>query len=369
MASPTPFTGSGDFSNYTLVSNAPDAVTPSDNGAKDTVRSGWERSLEYSDAALRVAIQFIDKLSKVRFATIGVDPNLARLDLDIARFDALLGTIPVNPNHTFAFTEIPYSSNLLTDLRARLLEWVDGKSTGLLPSVEQAIWDRGRAREVVSSNRKAQEAVRQFAMRGFSKPPGALSLEIMDATQESQNASLTLSREVMIKQAELEQSNRRFSFEQAEKMEEALIAYTSQQAARALEAAKALQTFLIDIYGHEVQAYGVETQAYAARVGAETAVFKAKTDTNVAEANVRIEAARIQIQTYIQEVTLLVESMKAGATVSAQLAASAMSAVNISAGLSSSVSESASNSSSRSSQASVHEQIGLNAQYSYTPAI
>jgi len=337
------------------------------NGVGNLVADGWTRSMEYANSAFEAAQTFLDTLqNSANYGAPYIDPNLSKIELDIAQFNTLLGTIPANPANTFAFTEIPYSSTLLTDLRARLLEWVDGASTGLLPSVEQAIWDRGRAREVTANNRKAQEAVRSFAMRGFSKPQGALSLEIQDAAQEAQNASNTLSREVMIKQADLEQSNRRFSIEQAEKMEEAMIAYTSQQMARVLEAAKAYQAFLIDIYGHEVTAYGVETQAYTSRVGAETTAFKAKTDVNVAEANVRIEAARVQLQTWVQQLTLKVEVAKAGAQVSAQLAAAALSAISVHGQMGTSVQNSASNNTSRGASISdqLQTSLGLNYQYS-----
>lgn len=351
-----------------LDTNQIGTTTASDpSNVTGIVSDGWTVSMQYADRAFQAANTFLTTLQNAANSSIvTIDPHLQAIDLSIAQFNSLLGTMPTNPANTFAFTEIPYSSNLLTDLRATLLAWVDGKSTGLLPSVEQAIWDRGRAREVVSSNRKAQEAIRSFAMRGFSKPPGALSLEIQDAAQEAQNASLTLSRDVMIKQAELEQSNRRFSLELAEKMEEAMIAYTNQQMNRALEAAKALQQFLIDVYGHEVQAYGVQTQAYAARVGAEVNAFKAKTDMQVAEANVRMEAARIQLQTWIQQLTLKVEVAKAGAQVTAQLAAAALSAISIHGSVGSSVSNSASNSTSRQASIADHLQTSLGVNYSYS---
>lgn len=350
------------------VNNAIANTTASDpNDVGNLVASGWQTSMEYANRAFVAAQTFLTTLqNSATSGTPYIDINLQRINLDIAQFSSLLGTPPAAPTNTFAFTEIPYSSTLLTDLRARLLEWVDGKSTGLLPSVEQAIWDRGRAREVTASNRKAQEAVRSFAMRGFSKPQGALSLEIQDAAQEAQNLSSTLSREVMIKQADLEQSNRRFSIEQAEKMEEALISYTSQQMARVLEAAKALQAFLIDIYGHEVTAYGVETQAYTSRVSAETAAFKAKTDVNIAEANVRIEATRVQLQTWVQQLTLKVEVAKAGAQVSAQLAAAALSAISVHGQMGTSVQNSASNNTSRGASISDQLQTNLGLSYQYS---
>jgi hypothetical protein len=310
----------------------PPDITLSDNGAQQIVQDGWAAAQTYAQNAYVVAVDFITRLELLARSMNSptVDPNLQTLSLDISKFDDLIGTAPISPTNNFTFAEIPYSSNLLVDLRARLLEWVDGTSTGILPSVEQAIWDRGRAREVVISNRKGQEAIRSFALRGFPKPPGALSLELQDAAQEAQNNSVTLSRDVMIKQAELEQSNRRFSLEQAWKIEEGAISYTNQQAQRALETAKTLQQFTIDTFQQNIAAYGIKTQNYDARIRAETSAFSARTTMEVAEANVRVEAARIELQTWIQQLTLQMEAVKAGAQVSTQLAASALSAVNMS---------------------------------------
>jgi len=316
-----------------------------DNGARDIVMEGWNSAKLYANSAYSNSVGFLNRLEALARSMVepSVNVNLDILNLDIAAFNNLIGTAPVAPGNTFAFTEIPYSANLLTDLRARLLEWVNGTATGILPSVEQAIYDRGRAREAAVMNLKSQTAIRSFAMRGFPKPSGALSLELNDAAQVAQDAALTLSRDIIIKQAELEQSNRRFSLEQAWKVEEGAIAYTNQQMQRALETAKSFQQFAIEIYQQNVAAYGVGAQVYGARVGAETAAFAAKTGQNTAEANIRIEQARVQLQAWIQKLTMQVESVKAGAQVSTQLAASALSAVNLSGQLQDSTQNSASN--------------------------
>lgn len=336
-------------------------------GIGGVISSGWQTQLNYADRAYQAAQTFLQALQVSAYGGIVIpDTNLQNLDLNIAQFSNLLGTVPPNPNNSFAFAEVPYSSNLLTDLRATLLQWVDGTSTGLLPTVEQAIWDRGRARETVNANRKGKEAFRQFAMRGFSKPSGALSLELLDAVQEAQNANSTLSRDVMIKQADLEQSNRRFSLEQATKMEEAMLSYTSQQMTRVLEAAKAYQQFAVEIFEHEVQAYGVETQAYKSRVDAEVGAFKARVDEQVAEANIRVEVARIGLQTWVQELTLRVEVAKAGATVTAQLAAAALSAISMHGSMGTSVQNAAQNTTSRQASIADHLQTSLGANYQYS---
>ena len=193
--------------------------------------------------------------------TVPVSPLLA-----MPTFTAVLPGSPLAPAYIFSFAESAYTSTLLEALRAKLTEWVNGAATGLNPLVEQALWDRGRAREAVNAAQKALEAVRAFASRGFAKPPGMLAVELARAQQAGQDANSTLSRDIMVKQAELEQSNRKFAFEQAFKVEAELITYNGQIAQRAFDGAKHAQQVGIDIYRDTVARYGVDVQAYSAQV-------------------------------------------------------------------------------------------------------
>lgn len=202
--------------------------------------------------------------------------------LNMPNFSATLALAPTNPANTFAFTESTYTSGLLTDLRTRLQEWVDGAHTGLEPVVEQAIWNQGRAREAVAGARKVQEAFRTFAQRGFSKPPGALAVAIQEALQASQDNDVSLSRDIMIKQADLEQTNRRFAFEQAFKVEGELITYQNNISQRAFEAARYAQQVAIDIFVAEVQRYAADVQAY----NVQAQVFKTLIDAELSKLDV-----------------------------------------------------------------------------------
>ena len=92
--------------------------------------------------------------------------------LNLPTFTAIAPNTPLAATLTFSFAETQYTSTLLTSLRARLQEWVDGAATGLSANVENAIWNRGRAREVLAAGIKIKGVVRDFALRGFSKPPG-----------------------------------------------------------------------------------------------------------------------------------------------------------------------------------------------------
>ena len=202
--------------------------------------------------------------------------------LNMPAFSALLAVAPTAPANTFGFAEATYTSTLLTSLRTQLQTWVTGAATGISPAVEQAIWDRGRAREVVASARKVQEAFRNFAQRGFSKPAGSLAVEVQEAIQEAQNNDVTASREVMVKQADLEQTNRRFAFEQAFKVESELITYQNNIATRAFETAKYTQQVALDLFVASVQRYTADVQAY----GTQAQVFKTLIDAELSKLEV-----------------------------------------------------------------------------------
>jgi hypothetical protein len=196
--------------------------------------------------------------------------------LALPTFTAVAPNSPLAAQYIFSFADTNYTSSLLTDLRTQLDAWITGASTGLAPAVEQAIWDRGRSRETTNSMRKGLEAIRSFAQRGFAKPPGMLSVELQDAAQGAQDANSALSRDVMIKQAEMEIENRKFAFGEAFKVEAELITYNNQIAQRAFDSAKYAQQVGIDIAQQAISRYAADVQAYSAKVDQWKAAIQAE---------------------------------------------------------------------------------------------
>lgn len=209
-------------------------------------------------------------------------------ELSLPVFDGVLGDAPVAPVASFSFAEEEYASDLLTNLRARLTEWVDGAATGLDADVEAAIWNRMRDREQTAGAQLAEDAIRQFAVRGFSRPPGAMAIALQKAAQAIADNSVTASREIAIQQAQLEQANRRFAFETAIGVETTLIGYASQIASRALDAAKYVAGLGIEIFRAEVARYQAEIQTFTARAEVYKALLQAELS--------RLEVFRSQIE-------------------------------------------------------------------------
>lgn len=244
-------------------------------------------------------------------------------ELDIPSFDAAVPDAPGSPSvPTFSFTEPEYVSSLLDTLKAKLESWVGGESTGLDPDVEQAIFDRGRARENANATRLLGEVRRSFASRGFNMPPGAMAIAMQRAVQETNDKISGLNREIIIAQADLEQKNRQFAATSAIQTEGALLQHHNGMATRAYEAARytvesavALYQLIITRYSAQVQAYNSQAQVFRTLVDAALAkleVYRAQLDGQrlIGELN-RIESdvytSRLQgvlaiIETYKQKV-------------------------------------------------------------------
>lgn len=236
--------------------------------------------------------------------------------LDLPSFDDVLGDAPTVPNATFAWAEVERDSALLSEMNSRLLSVVSGASTGLDPRVEAAIWNRGRDREAILTQRAIEEATDIFGARGHTMPDGVLLRVVQEALQASLARDASLSRDVMIKQAELEQSNFLATFNLAIQLESALIGHFNNVQNRAFEGQKfafeavhRVFAAQIQLRQAEVQAFGVKAQVFETRLKSKLAqleVYKAELEgqRTVSEIN-RNQAALYQAE--IDGVKALVE--------------------------------------------------------------
>ncbi len=96
------------------------------------------------------------------------------------------------------------ASALRATLEARL-----AGGTGLDATVEAAIWDRAREREAAIAQAQVDEATLQDEALGFDFPTGALNARLEAVGQEFHNKVSSISRDIAIKQADLEQQNLR----------------------------------------------------------------------------------------------------------------------------------------------------------------
>lgn len=245
------------------------------------------------------------------------DPNVEAM-----RFDLMVPSIVpfIDNDHSVV--------DLLTSRRLWLVNRATNGGTGLPPEIEQAIWDRVRDRESNLMTLAIQDAATQDAALGFMLPSGSIQAKIAKAQQDMYAKTISASRDIGIKQAEMVIDNINKSLQFLGELEGQLVQADMNYKTIHLEAAKyqtdaALKIYdaqirgymatleakklNVEIYSSMIEAYKARVQAYAAIIDAE----KTKSDYNrslvaLFEAQIRAEQAKVDIyKTQVEAVAVV----------------------------------------------------------------
>lgn len=226
------------------------------------------------------------------------------LSISVSRFNGL--DLPAAPDDTVPELTLVapsireytpgagYTSSLLTALKATLEDRIVNGGTGLAPDVEQAIWDRGREREVRQFQDQLDELERLAGM-GFALPTGIYLDARLKLQTEAAAQIVGHSREVMIKQAELEQQNVQRALELAINLEGKLMDYTNAVEQRIFESCRYATEAGISIYNARVQTYSAYLDAYKTKIE----IYKARIQGELAKVDAyktEIEAERAKAE-------------------------------------------------------------------------
>jgi predicted nucleic acid-binding Zn-ribbon protein len=200
----------------------------------------------------------------------------------------------VAPTNTFQFFEQAYSSALLDETKAKLLSDLANGGFGIEVADELALFERARAREFDVSQQAVDELTRFHAARGFSIPPGDLTVAIDRAQQSLANKMSGISREIFLDRSDRFLKARQFALGQAKELENILIGFHNSIMERSLNAAKitlemsiAVFNSLITRYNARVAAYQVEAQVF------ETKIRSALTQVEIYKA--QLDGARLEV--------------------------------------------------------------------------
>lgn len=218
---------------------------------------------------------------------------------------ANLDTIPtldlVEPT-PYSYTLGPeYASALLDALKAKLLERMAG-GTGLDPAVEAAIWDRARTRETQLGLANEAEIMRASEALGFQLPAGVLAAQLREAQQNYYDKLSGFSRDVAIKQAELEQANLKDTIAAGMQMEAQLIDYSYKLEQLTFESAKTAAENALGIYNAGVEAYKALLSAYQTYATVYKTIIEAEMmKVEVYKAEIDAEQAKADINKVVVE--------------------------------------------------------------------
>ena len=183
-------------------------------------------------------------------------PQLANLTLDDAPAltitpYAFAYSAPVTVEDyttTFYYAEPDYTSVLKDTLVQKIINDLNNGGYGIEVNDEAAIWARARERETRSTEAAIQDMARQLAARGFMVPQGVLNNVVAAAAQSAVEKNSSLTRDIMVKKADLFQEQRKITLaaaQQAEQMLEQLFGYARE---RILQSAKANVELGIRVY-------------------------------------------------------------------------------------------------------------------------
>ena len=168
-----------------------------------------------------------------------------------------------------------YASQLMDNLKAVLNARIQG-GTGILPAVEQQIWDRARDRETQIALAREQEVLRGAEALGFPLPSGVLAAQLQDARREYHDKLSGLSRDIAIKQAELEQANLKDSIQQALALESTLLEDCYKLEMLAFEAAKTAADIALSAFNGALEKFKALLAGYQAYAAAYDTLIKAE---------------------------------------------------------------------------------------------
>lgn len=204
-----------------------------------------------------------------------------------------------------------YTSQLLDNLKAVLNERIQG-GTGLSPEVEALIWGRAVDRESRLALDAELDVVRAGEALGFKLPQGVVVAQLERARREFRDKIAGLSRDVAIKQAELEQSNLQQVVAEGVQLEAKLMDNALQIEQQAFEAARAMADSHLQIYNAGVREFEVLTQQFNTFAGVYRTLIDAETaKLQQYQAELQAEQTKAQInQSLVQQFKAQVEAQQ-----------------------------------------------------------
>ena len=235
-----------------------------------------------------------------------------------------------DPAPPFVYEESPYLSQLLIDLKARIIDIVNNGGQGLPDATFESILDIALSADELEFEKNYTDAESYYSAKNHFAPPGALVSRLNMIIRERYRNQQRIVGDLTNKQAELAYNQEQFIQDLAIKLEALEADDRNKVADRAYQLAKDIVTFhytaveqSIKLYQSKLDAYKTEWSAEEVRVNAITSGNRSLTDTLTAElksweVGITVELAVIEqiVKVYIAETTgyeslIKAETMKA----------------------------------------------------------
>lgn len=270
-----PFTGaSGTSGPYDFTGGPAEVVS-------DVFNIAWEKASAMSAASevgFKNAIELGRAAPSMTPATYTFDPSVVEPNVYIptnaegasaARFEEFSSMIIDKLAGLFGgfITEFfPNECGYLEAAQQWICDTIKNGGTGIKVNVEDQIWQRDRSRVLKDVQRAGSEAMAVFAARGFPLPPGALAYTVRQTQLEGQDKIAQLSRDVAIKQAEIEIENIRFAVDKAITLYAAAIAAAADYIKALSVGPTAAMQIIPSVTDSQSRLIGAASEYYRARI-------------------------------------------------------------------------------------------------------
>ena len=152
------------------------------------------------------------------YSLTAVEPPVPEIENTITTYEAqrdFLVKLMTDKLTEFFTIYYPLSTDGYDEGTEWLIDTITNGGTGITPAVENQIWQRDRDRVIAEGARADSQTLLQFSQRGYSLPAGVM-VKQLQANRFEQLAKLQAqSRDVAIKQADIEVENLRFAVDKA----------------------------------------------------------------------------------------------------------------------------------------------------------
>jgi hypothetical protein len=222
-------------------------------------------------------------------------PPVPDIDLDSLIFTAtppVFTAIPPDAND-FRYAEPDYMPQLTEAIKPVLASMLAGNS-GLTTAIETAIWSRDYEKEDEAASRAVDDAMDDWASRGFSLPGGPLNKTVRMVRQNNQNQRNSHARDVAVITFNALREDLKFSVAQSLAYEDMFIRLFNEQQNRKLQAARFAIDLAIAVFNALVGQFQAQAQVYKV----EADVFLAMIQAQIAK--IQVYAEEIKAQSLIE---------------------------------------------------------------------
>lgn len=193
----------------------------------------------------------------------------------------LVGAVePADIDATLAWSESAYSSGLYDAMLTRIMADLTSGATGLDPTVEQAIYDRARARQQADRLAEYNRVNNTALGMQFQFPSGVLLSGLVDYGIGADRQDADIENQIVVTQADLAQKNSQFIIQQAGAIEQLLRQAWTDSNNRALDFKKAGVDFLIRNYAEKWRGFTSKIEGQKALIQAQVENLRGVIESN-----------------------------------------------------------------------------------------